>query len=416
MINDDFYYTSLCYYWKPHKEFILKHYNSFGTGGKFDINICRLLGHNMLSPRAGEWSLPWRVDVIPNFAMPEYDPAFNKSFAEITDDVAKQLQYVINKTGRPLMLFYSGGIDSVVSLVALLKNLSPIELSMVHLNMSMDSIIENPLFYKRFIENKFTIHNSDTFDYSKSIDVGYLPITLDQGDAMFGTELGTKMYAKYDELLNYVSESSRSHLTKIYKDLSNAERHYSEYKDLLIAYFALPQFGDFGYNEEFGKLFYEKLVRNIESVKVPVNSLHDFFWWMIFNVKYMHCAVRGAIYYGAEEDIERSIQGRIFNWFNVADYQKWSMANNNNGEKIAGTTQIKYKWAAKQYIYDFDKNDWYLNYKTKIGSLRNIWVRNFLRMEGLFALDKNYKVLQINDPEVEKFAVEKLQEYKIDWV
>lgn len=418
MIKDDFYYSYIAYYLLPHQRFILANYDKLSDGGKFHINVCRLLGNNMLQPRMGEWSLPWNVKVMPGYEMPKYDPNFKKTFSDVTDEFAQQIKYLINTKGLQFMVFYSGGIDSTVCLTALLKNLSARELANIHVNLSMDSIIENPTFFKNHIEKKFAnrIHNSDIVDYSKAIHTGYVPITLDQGDTLFGTELGTGMYAKYNELINYISEGSRKQLIDLHDKVISLDTHYSKYEELIIAYFSIPKSGEYKFNPDFGKKFYRKVVKNIETSNVPIHTLHDFFWWTIFNIKYMFCAFRAPLHYGDEKDIEYSLKGGIVNWFGTEDYQKWSMANNNNGEKISGPSHLQYKWAARKYIYEFDKDDWYFNYKMKIGSLRNIFVRNYAKMESNFALGTDFKLIPIETPEAHEFLLEKLQNYKLDWL
>ena len=97
-----------------------------------------------------------------------------------------------------------------------------------------------------------------------------------------------------------------------------------------------------------------------------IHSLHDFFWWLIFNIKYLNCAVRGSLYFNDRVEWKTAMD-RIVNWFGHNDYQLWSMVNNNNGQKIK-KTQASYKWAAREYIYDLDKNDWYKFFK-----IRDVW-------------------------------------------
>jgi hypothetical protein len=68
-------------------------------------------------------------------------------------------------------------------------------------------------------------------------------------------------------------------------------------------------------------------------VAVSIYSLHDFFWWIIFNLRYSHCALRGPLFYYSGTEIREAIADYLINWYKTSDYQLWSMGNNNNGQK-----------------------------------------------------------------------------------
>jgi hypothetical protein len=114
-----------------------------------------------------------------------------------------------------------------------------------------------------------------------------------------------------------------------------------------------------------------------------------------------------------------NIYDKLINWYGSTDYQLWSMANNNNGEKIRGTSQSSYKWAARKYIYDFDGNEWYFRYKIKIASLPFIKMRNYRKyykdFDTQFGMNTDYEILRGGDPEVDNFITSGLMNYKIDW-
>ena len=97
------------------------------------------------------------------------------------------------------------------------------------------------------------------------------------------------------------------------------------------------------------------------------------------------------------------------------------MVNNNNGQKIDHTL-ASYKNAARQYIWDFDKNDWYKNFKIKLESMWTIaHQQNVNKVEvdhrpvARVGLTKNYEMLYINDPGVQDFFKHHLTNFKIDW-
>ena len=392
-------------------------------GGRFYFNLGKSMKYASYIPRTGEWSTPWPSAVAEGYEMPVYDPTFNLSFEQVTDLRAMDIKRIINETGANVALFYSGGIDSTTCLAALIKNLTKEELTHVHVNMSTDSIMENPNFFRTYIRDKIKIIDSLNNKYSDLVDRGFYCITADLGDCMFGTELGTKMYAQFKALAGNLPSSVRLDVENLYYDVTSSEVHYSRYKDLIIYYFnsllAKMQTGEMtSADRKFGEQLYDKMEYNIKTSTVPVISLHDYFWWLIFNPKYMHCALRAGFIYSIGNN-RRHVYDKLINWYGSTDYQLWSMVNNNNGEKIRGTSQSSYKWAARKYIYDFDGNEWYFRYKIKIASLPFIKMRNYRKyykdFDTQFGMNTDYEILRGGDPEVDNFITSGLMNYKIDW-
>lgn len=383
-------------------------------GPKFMIDLATRFRPARFVARDGEWSLPWVQEVIPKFTMPSYNPIFNLSFSEVTDIEATKIKDRINK-GEHFAITYSGGIDSTVIMAALIKNLSKRELENVHVYASVNSIIENPNFWEKFIFEKFKIIDSNKFKLDDLIEMGLTPITADEGDAIFGTMIGLNLYHTYDAMLAELSPTVRNNLKLLKNKISSEEVHYSLYKDLIIKQLSLSK------NEEFGRILYEKFNRNIQTSSVPIHSLHDFFWWIIFNVKYLNCSVRSALYFNDRIDFKQAIY-KIENWYNAENYQLWSMVNNNNGTKIESNV-MSYKKVAREYIYDLDNNEWYKNYKLKLESLNFIVGRQRVsnipssqRPSARIALTKDYQMLSVDDIDAQTFLRNSIENYNIDWL
>lgn len=388
-------------------------YDKCDYPGKFYINISRRINPCRFVTRNGEWSIPWKQELLPGFEMPEYDALYKKTFDEITDDKAVSIKKRI-QSGEKFALMYSGGIDSTVIAAALFKNLTKEDLRSVAICASSESIIENPNFWQKYIHTKMTIIDSSINKYDDIIEQGFTPITADEGDCIFGTLLGLNFYYYFDYYCDSLSDQVKHNLKKYRYRISDESVHYSIYKDLLIKHLSI------GEDPNFGRLLYEKYDHNIKTSSAPVHSLHDFFWWLIFNVKYLNCSVRGALYYNDRLPWKDTIY-RIINWFNDPEYQRWSMVNNNNGQKIHYTAST-YKVAARNYIYGFDRNEWYRDFKIKLESLWNIGYRqdvSFLplnrRPVSRIGLTKNYEMIYIDSPGIKEYYTSALQKYQIDW-
>lgn len=413
-LDDTLYFSSISYntimddYWNDI-------YQQSSPGGKFCFNLSRRINPLRYVTRNGEWSMPWKQEIIPGYEMPVYDPTFNKSFEQITNEQALSIKDRISK-GEKFVVMWSGGIDSTVILSSLLKNLNAEDLTSVTICATADSIIENPVFWEKYVHNKLQVLDGSAHKYDDLIEKGLVPITADEGDCIFGTVLGLTFYNHYDFYLDRMSPEVQTTLRNLKYKISSPDTHYSVYKELIIKHLGLGVT-----DPTFGRLLYQKYDRNIKTASVPVHTLHDFFWWLIFNVKYLNCSVRGALYYNDRVEWKTAIN-TIVNWYNYPDYNRWSMVNNNNGQKIQ-TTLASYKTAAKDYIWNFDKNDWYRNFKIKIESMWALTLYQDITKVEIgripacrVGLTKNYEMLYANDPGVKDFYRTHLSNYKIDWL
>lgn len=411
-LNDTLYFSSISFN-HYHNKIWQNMADTLGPDARFFINISRRINPNRFVTRHGDWSLPWKQELIPGFEMPAYNPGYSRTFSEVSDLKAQQIKQRIAQ-GEQFAVMYSGGIDSTVVMAALIKNLTSEELNSVIVCASVNSIIENPTFWEKFIHNKLKVRDSSALKYDDIIESGLTPITADEGDCIFGTLIGLTLYNNYDQYIKDLSPATRANLAPLKYRISDPDVHFSTYKDLIIRHLDLQG------EPDFGRILYEKYVHNINTSTVPIHSLHDFFWWLIFNVKYLNCSVRGALYLNDRLDWRECIY-RVVNWFNDPEYQRWSMANNNNGQKIQKTLST-YKTAARDYIWEVDQNDWYRNFKIKLESLWTIGIQQDVskidashRPVSRVALTKDFQMHYIEDPSVQEFYRHHLGNYKIDW-
>ena len=404
---DHLYYSSIIFN-SYQDNFWNSMYNDATDLGKFSIDLGRRMNPNRFINRDGIWETPWVQKNLPKFEMPEYNSYFNKSFSDITDQRANDIKDIIYGKNIKFAVMYSGGIDSTLILCSLLKNLNKEELKNIAICTSSHSIIENPIFFLNYIKPNFTILDSSLLKYDDIVERGYRPLIADEGDCLFGTLFGLDFYRNYDYLISRKSIDSQQKLKKIKKSIFAGDTHYKEYKDILIDYLSLPD------NINFGEKYYEKLDYNIKTSSVPIYSLHDFFWWLIFNLKYINCSIRGSIYYNDRVNCKSMIYDHVLNWFHTDDYQQWSMVNNNNGKKIKDSIS-SYKIESKKYIYDFNKDKNYFDYKLKLESFGHIVAfqntKNIpleKKPNARFGVDNNFNILYIDDTKVQDFIKESL--------
>lgn len=396
------------------------------TAGQFYIDISRRLNPNRLVRRSpAQWSIPFDQAVWPGYIMPEFKPGTKITFADATDHRAKEISKLI-LSGQKFVVMYSGGIDSTVIMCALIKNLTAEELSHISVCASAASIVNNPLFWERFIHGKFNVIDSSNHKYDDLVNLGFTPISGDTGDCLFGTTFGSHLYYNWRKYLDNNSSLSQANIESKIKSFTDPNVHFSVFKDLLITYFAIPKKQGFPYvalaqpNANFGELFYNKLDLHAKTSPVPINSLHDFFWWYMFDLKYINCAVRGLIYYNDSLDI-KTLSSQFIDWYTTDLYQQWAMNNNNNSTKIV-YTNATYKKVARDYIFDLDHNPWYYYFKLKIENVGLMFNKQSVdhlpikkRPNARVGVTEDFNVLYIDQPLVQDYLRSSLENYKIDW-
>jgi tetrahydromethanopterin S-methyltransferase subunit B len=384
-------------------------YKQSGPAGKFWIDSAICYGGNRFVARTGKYSLPWDQVIPPGFEMPVYDPSFNMTFGEVSDARAEYIRTLIRTKNAKIALFYSGGIDSVVALVSLIKNLTPEELKHIYVCLSFDSVIEYPEFFKKYISGKMNIIDSASVTYTELIDRrGFYTITADLGDAMFGTDVGIKFYNKFAMTMQYLPTSTQKQLEDIFYN-NPIDPHFSVYEEAIVAYLNVHR------NPDYGRHYYNKLALNIKDSPVPIHSIQDFFWWQMFNTKYMHCSMRAAVFLYTGTDREQAVNEKIIHWFNDYNYQQWSMNNNNNGQKIRELTPSTYKYAARNYINEFFPDVWFRNFKLKLMSLKTIWHHKSTD-DIVFGMNCDYENVSLQTPNVRDHYMNGIINYKLDWM
>jgi len=386
-------------------------YNQSAPGGKFMLDFAQIEPNVWISRNEAEWSLPWPVKIKDRFKMPKYDPSFNKSWQQITDERATDVAHLIRKENKKFSILYSGGIDSTLIAVALLKNLSKEELKNVNFYCNTASIIENPILYKKYIHEKFETINSTEYLIEDVIAKGYVVISSSSGDVLCGSRNWLDLQANLYYYMRDLSSEAKRKINNNWRKATDPSVHYSIFKELIVSHY------NTGSNNT-GEQYYEKMEKNIKTSDVPVYSLYDFYWWNLFNLKYIHLAKKLYIidnFKMSFNDIEKN----MFDWYNNNDYQKWSMVNNYSGEKIEFSSPTL-KLCAKKYIRDFDKNDWYFYFKQKLPSNEQQKVRSTekwgkINLMTIFGLNEQSERLYLEDKTVQDYILHHLSSFEKDW-
>jgi len=283
----------------------------------------------------------FELDIVHNF-----DPNFSMTWAEITDCKAQELLKLSRIHNKKIAVGWSGGIDSTVIMVALLKNASLEDLSRIVCVTTKTAVWENPYLFYNFIVPKVSVVDYDAYIKNQNAE------NINQHFYVQGMPADQLQGGIANSTLGLFEDSSYARIP--WKDTTRLQ-HY---------------LGLFVKDEQIVKWLINKVSENIESVDVPITSCFNFIWWMNFNYnwagnvtwEYNHS-------YVSRHKIPCSIWKRnAFFWFSDTLYQKWAMLAHQNLEILYGKNFDTWKLPSKNYIYEYTKDEYQIHYKTKQGS------------------------------------------------
>lgn len=264
--------------------------------------------------------------------MPEVAAGPGMSFADCCDARAREL---LDAHPR-LHIMWSGGIDSTVALVALLKALPNHERDRLTVYLSSHSIAENPGFYQVHIAGQLSVQRT----VGKAGLYDEVVVTGELGDQLFGSDL--------------MLETTRRLGFE-----SLAQPHAV----------VLPRlFGSIAGDEGIGAAIYRRYAPIADEAPYPLVSAQDFLWWWNFSQKWQHVKYRHLLYEPPCSDY-RALLGKVRHFFDTEAFQRWSLTHPT--EKL-GASIDTYKMPAKRYTVEFSGDQSYLT-KMKIGSLCKVF-------------------------------------------
>lgn len=255
-----------------------------------------------------------------------------KSLEEICDDTARALI----AENRPMAVYWSGGIDSTLVLISLLK--AGVPQDQLTVVTTPYSVAEYPWFYRQYIQDKLAERRVGTSVFPH-IRTDELIVTGEHGDQIMGSN-------------------------KI--GLYQADGRFAEIWTDTWEDAALRMLGDAHAVE-----FYAPLVA---QCPFPITRAYDFFWWTSFTLKWQHVMLRMTTSLDGITDYLTVVR----HFYAVPDFQRWSMDEQNHRTLKCGDTYASYKHEMKRLIRDFTNDDGYYTNKLKVGSLPTTSGKPFL--------------------------------------
>jgi len=272
-------------------------------------------------------------------------PPFKK-FNKISDHRGYIILKKANDEKKDIRVSYSGGIDSTVVLISLLKSKDEFPDVKIIVVMSEESINEYLLFYKKYIKDKLTVWKAKEKNLANVLSVetekDFLIVTGELGDQLFGSALMFR-----DNLKN------------------NLGKHWTQE--------FTPKFVN----------YWKPLVNKHPQQKD--RTVANVLWWLNFVLKYQWVQLRMFVMLDGKVPLENFIH-----FFGGPRFQAWAM-NAPMSVKFPDLKNEKtYKQPAKKYILNFTGDKQYFNEKLKKGSLKENLDTGISK--GLERIDQNFKL------------------------
>jgi len=284
------------------------------------------------------------INLLNLFPLPKLVP-YKKKYEDICNDRAKELLKKSTKLSAPIYVLYSGGIDSTLVLVSLIKNSNSVEREKINVLISQASITENPNFYENHILGKLNCLPSTSLRYI--LGTKNMLVTGEHNDQIFGSDIIADFIREFGE--------------------AAGDKKYDREKVLSFFNKRVP--------EPKLNLFYVNLFEELCSKSpVEIKTNFQFFWWINFALKWQNVSMR-ILMFTREKNItginQEYIDKYLNHFYSTEDFQLWSM--NNLDKKWKGTWKT-YKWPCKEIIYNFTGDSEYRDNKIKYGSLGSVIV------------------------------------------
>lgn len=328
-----------------------------GSNGRGEVDPLSVM-NRMFAP----WFCADRFNILNKyspFRIAKFDDRLPPSKKLDIADICDKRAFEIIAMGKPVVVLWSGGVDSTAIIVSLLKNNIPLD----QLTVSFSSMTktEYPWYMNELKRLGVRLEEHEQIpEYVNTLS----DTTIVNGwcaDQLFGSDVHRFNPDLYHE--NWMTGIRQMMLARnIHLTESSFEVLESVYSD---------------YAQQLG---------------FELNQFCEFAWLYNFCIKWSFVREAGKLVCE-----KKSIRDNMVNFFETDDFQSWSVNNfeNLHKENVFKNARV-YKYPLKKYIFDYNKDeDFFLN-KPKVNS------RSSVRQEAkkIFILDTDgYHVFQLKNAE-----------------
>jgi hypothetical protein len=301
-------------------------------------------------------------------------PAFRviaKSLEQICNERAVELLSRAEAMDCDLYILWSGGIDSTLVLVSLLKSATPAQKRRISVVLSEASIAENPRFYADHVRGQLRVQT--TGQIGSLIGSRHLLVNGEPNDQLFGYDIGG-FIDRYGMAAVHAHYDRRTFVNFFGRGLPDAD---------VTAFFV------------------DLFERLVDAAPIPIVSNFDVFWWINFTMKWQDAYLRTLSFarvHSTADIMPEYVRRNYSPFFATDDFQLWSM---NNCDKKIKDDWRTYKWPCKDIIYEYTKDADYRDHKVKQRSLRSVTVGapRFNVIDSSLRFLQKIEILEYFDPD-----------------
>jgi hypothetical protein len=272
----------------------------------------------------------------------------NKSFDELCLDRARELDTISIEQNKPLLVTWSGGLDSTCVLSALMQTIT--DTNRLKILCTKESIAEYPLFFKNFIENKYEVMETNWASFKAAINTLCLTNILITGEAA-------------DQLFDEVAQN-KYEPTPVHNMMPN----YSMTDHTMRGYDRSYMFREsrkgpwqVALNQE-NKTYWDMVENFVDKSPKKINNLRDFLFVFRLNYRYQHVQTRILM---MTDNLR--LEDNLFHFFDTNEFNNFSM--NMDLEIFDGDNIVKTKRYIREFICKYTFDFEYYNTKEKSPSL-----------------------------------------------
>ena len=335
-----------------------------------------------LIDRTGNTQMPYDFAIYDDFKMPAPDSAFNLDYQECCYIRTKEIIAISDRKNLPIRILWSGGIDSTLIIVNFIKILGLEQAKdRLIISLSIGSISENYHFYKTYLKD---FRCESGYAVESLLDGNSIVVTGEYNDQIFGTDLANQMRNYFKKEYNYTDNYDR-----------DKWHEYIGHKGTGVIKFQESINSPFFDRELVTDAWVNLIESSAEKSGLGLTSMFDYWWWFNFNFKWQSIYFRLLI--RTKTEYRKSInqefcKDHLIYFFGDQRFQQWAFHNRSQYEI---TRWQDFKMPAKRIIYDFDRNEDYLQNKTKKGSLYQI----LNDTSKCLAITENFEFLTDFNPE-----------------
>ena len=231
---------------------------------------------------------------------------------------------------RPVIVFWSGGIDSTVVLTALIATNDDWTKKLIIYTSEHATKYEYPWFWDRYLKKlpSRILINQD-FNNPEIYQPDAIVLSGHCGDQLWGINW-----------LRFIHDADSAHWSDFMSHDHFLQRIPLQLRNILIEY----------------------IKRQIEIFPRPINTIKDLIWMLNFTHAWDYVRLRPMVRLS-----DLSLLDRMIHFYDNWDFQTWAM---NNPQSRIWTEWREYKQTAKDFIYRLTKDDHYRRHKCKELSLR----------------------------------------------